>query len=106
VKYCTAKWYILWPFCIVSVHFVYSFPVLVCLDKEKSGSPAAAAWFLHSPKTSKTIYFSLDMFCVLDIKLDEWRKKENLSCKQGERIGRIFANFGPLGECLLCADFF
>jgi hypothetical protein len=39
VEYFTAMWYILWPFGIVCAHW-YIFPVLVCLDQDKSGNPA------------------------------------------------------------------
>jgi hypothetical protein len=40
VKYSTDIWYNLWPFGKF-VDTWYIFPVLVCLDQEKSGNPAA-----------------------------------------------------------------
>jgi hypothetical protein len=37
--YITAIWYILWQFAIVCSH-LENFPILVCLDQEKSGNTA------------------------------------------------------------------
>jgi hypothetical protein len=37
LSYFITIWYKLWPFGVVCSHFVY-FPVLVCLDQEKSGN--------------------------------------------------------------------
>jgi hypothetical protein len=48
--YFTAIWYILWPFGIVCVNW-YIFPVLVCLDQEKSGNPAVDS----GPLTAKIL---------------------------------------------------
>jgi hypothetical protein len=41
LEYYMAIWYNLWPFVIVCDHLLYFsiFPVLVCLDPEKSGNP-------------------------------------------------------------------
>jgi hypothetical protein len=51
-------WYNLWPFGIVCGYFdIHTFPILVCLDEEKSGSPASEATFemyhQHNPATRK-----------------------------------------------------
>jgi hypothetical protein len=47
LEYFTAIWYNLWPFGIVCGHLVdFLFPVLVCLDREKSGSPGL--WVSYS----------------------------------------------------------
>jgi hypothetical protein len=36
---CMTFWYNIWPFGIVLVVIWYNFPVLICLDLEKSGNP-------------------------------------------------------------------
>jgi hypothetical protein len=41
LEYFVAVWYNLWPFGTASGHLVY-FPILVCLDQEKSGNPASS----------------------------------------------------------------
>jgi hypothetical protein len=38
--YFTTIWHNLWPFGLVCGHLVYLSRFLVCLDQEKSGSPA------------------------------------------------------------------
>jgi hypothetical protein len=44
VEYFTAIWYNLWPFVKNCGHLVF-FPTLLCLDREKSGNPAADRCF-------------------------------------------------------------
>jgi hypothetical protein len=58
--YLVAVWYSLWPFGIVRGHLVY-FPVLVCLDHEKSGNPDR----LHDTLLTKQISLCLHIGSAL-----------------------------------------
>jgi hypothetical protein len=53
LDYFTAIWHTLWPFGIVCGHLAY-FYILVCLEQEKSGNPAAILSAVNCPdKLSK-----------------------------------------------------
>jgi hypothetical protein len=48
---------IYWPFGIVCIYLVYIFPVLVCLDQEKSGSPVTDVFETRIEGTKKRHFF-------------------------------------------------
>jgi hypothetical protein len=85
MEYFTAIWYNLRPFGIVWGHSVIIFPVLVCLNQQKSGSPGHMPTFIQGKNRSLKQFSSP----ALSGSVNNGRRSAipNSFCRQRQQLG-------------------